>query len=227
MVAVTGRIEGRDLGSTVADVRKRLDQPGFLKPGVSYTLGGLYQQQQIAFAGLAKVFLAAAAAEFLLLPRAVLKASCWRRQSWRPRSCRHRGFHRAMADWDRPQHHRDDGDDDDHRHFDRDGDLLRFGVSAAGENDAGGGSPVEASRKPAASIAMTTSAAILTLLPLAFAIGQGSAMQQPLAVAIIAGLLLQFPMVLLVLPVAIGRLAHAPRQTRPVSPGTSRRSAWR
>jgi len=67
MVAVTGRIEGRDLGSTVADVRKRLDQPGFLKPGVSYTLGGLYQQQQIAFAGLAKVFLAAAAAEFLLL----------------------------------------------------------------------------------------------------------------------------------------------------------------
>jgi len=54
---------------------------------------------------------------------------------------------------------------------------------------------------------MTTSAAILTLLPLAFAIGQGSAMQQPLAVAIIAGLLLQFPMVLLVLPVLIGRIA--------------------
>ena len=68
-------------------------------------------------------------------------------------------------------------------------------------------------------IAMTTSAAILTLLPLAFAIGQGSAMQQPLAVAIIAGLLLQFPMVLLVLPVVTGRLARAPRHTQPVSSG--------
>jgi multidrug efflux pump subunit AcrB len=50
---------------------------------------------------------------------------------------------------------------------------------------------------------MTTLAAILTLLPLAFAIGQGSAIQQPLAIAIIAGLLLQFPLVLLAMPVLI------------------------
>jgi Cu/Ag efflux pump CusA len=35
------------------------------------------------------------------------------------------------------------------------------------------------------SIAMTTIAAILTLLPLAFVLGQGSEMQQPLAIAII------------------------------------------
>jgi len=76
---------------------------------------------------------------------------------------------------------------------------------------------IEASRNRLRPIAMTTSAAILTLLPLAFAIGQGSAMQQPLAVAIIAGLLLQFPMVLLVLPVVIGRLTHAPTQTQPAS----------
>ncbi len=36
-------------------------------------------------------------------------------------------------------------------------------------------------------IAMTTFAAILALLPLALGIGQGSAMQQPLAIAIISG----------------------------------------
>jgi multidrug efflux pump subunit AcrB len=53
-------------------------------------------------------------------------------------------------------------------------------------------------------ILMTTLAAILTLLPLALAIGHGSGMQQPLAVAIIAGLLLQFPLVLLAMPVVIG-----------------------
>ena len=50
-------------------------------------------------------------------------------------------------------------------------------------------------------IAMTTIAAILTLLPLAFAIGHGSEMQQPLAIAIISGLLFQLPLVLLVMPV--------------------------
>ncbi len=52
-------------------------------------------------------------------------------------------------------------------------------------------------------IAMTTLAAILTLLPLALDLGQGAGMQQPLAVAIIAGLLVQFPLVLLALPVLL------------------------
>ena len=51
---------------------------------------------------------------------------------------------------------------------------------------------------------MTTLAAILTLLPLALAIGKGSGIQQPLAISIIAGLLLQFPLVLLFMPVLIG-----------------------
>jgi multidrug efflux pump subunit AcrB len=48
---------------------------------------------------------------------------------------------------------------------------------------------------------MTTIAAILTLLPLAFAIGQGSQMQQPLAIAIVSGLVVQLPLVLCVMPV--------------------------
>lgn len=37
---------------------------------------------------------------------------------------------------------------------------------------------------------MTTLPAMLTLLPLALAISQGSAIQQPLAISIVAGLLL-------------------------------------
>jgi multidrug efflux pump subunit AcrB len=41
----------------------------------------------------------------------------------------------------------------------------------------------------------------LTLLPLAFALGQGSEMQQPLAIAIISGLIVQLPLVLGVMPV--------------------------
>jgi multidrug efflux pump subunit AcrB len=49
-------------------------------------------------------------------------------------------------------------------------------------------------------IAMTTLAAILTLLPLALGLGTGAAMQQPLAIAIISGLLVQMPLVLVVMP---------------------------
>ena len=67
MIAVTGRIEGRGIGAAVGDVQKVLVQPGMLGSGVRYELGGLYQQQQIAFAGLARVFAAALVAEFILL----------------------------------------------------------------------------------------------------------------------------------------------------------------
>ncbi|MHB8354007.1 MAG: efflux RND transporter permease subunit, partial [Burkholderiales bacterium] len=63
---------------------------------------------------------------------------------------------------------------------------------------------IDAGKNRMRPIAMTTFAAILTLLPLAFAIGQGSAMQQPLAVAIIAGLIVQLPLVLIVMPVLYG-----------------------
>jgi len=47
---------------------------------------------------------------------------------------------------------------------------------------------------------------VLTLLPLAFALGQGSSMQQPLAVVIISGLFVQMPLVLLVMPVLFNLL---------------------
>ena len=53
---------------------------------------------------------------------------------------------------------------------------------------------------------MSTLAAILTLLPLALAFGRGAQMQQPLAVAIISGMLVQVPLVLLVMPVLYAML---------------------
>ena len=67
MVAVTGRLEGRDLGSGAAEVARMLDRPGFLPRTIRYELGGLYQQQQIAFRGLVLVFAAALGGVFALL----------------------------------------------------------------------------------------------------------------------------------------------------------------
>ena len=67
MIAVTARLDNRDLGSVIADTKVMLDAPGVIPSGASYELGGLYDQQQIAFKGLLVVFVAAAALVFVLL----------------------------------------------------------------------------------------------------------------------------------------------------------------
>ena len=204
MVAVTARIEGRDLGSTVQDVRQALDKPGVLPPGVTYQLGGLYEQQQIAFSGLLKVFAAALVAELILLlflyerlvlPLIIIATSLLSTTAvftalWLT------GIElniTAMM-----------------------GMTMIIGIATemaiffvSEYSELAHALParqalLEASRNRLRPIAMTTLAAILTLMPLALGLGEGSAMQQPLAVAIIAGLVLQFPLVLLVMPVLIG-----------------------
>lgn len=204
MIAVTGRIQGRGMGAAVADVKTALAKPGMLDPGVRYELGGLYQQQQIAFAGLAKVFVAALAAEFILLliiyrrmwlpviiigcsllsTTAVFTALCLTKVELNITALMGMtmiiGIGTEMAIFFVSEY-----TEFVHRMPPRE--ALRL-----------------AARERMRPITMTTLAAILTLTPLALAIGQGSGIQQPLAIAIIAGLLLQYPLVLLAMPVLIG-----------------------
>jgi len=66
-VAVTARIEGRDLGSTVAEIQGKLKKELHLSPGMNIEYGGLYASQQESFLGLMWVSVAA-----LLLVFAVL-----------------------------------------------------------------------------------------------------------------------------------------------------------
>src|SRR5438477_3787302 len=67
MVAVTARISGRDLGSTVRDVKRALARANVIPNNVLYRFGGLYEQQQIAFRGLTLILFAAIVLVFLLL----------------------------------------------------------------------------------------------------------------------------------------------------------------
>jgi multidrug efflux pump subunit AcrB len=67
MIAVTARIEGRDLGSVMTDVKKVMSAAGVVPAGVHVEYSGLYAQHQIVFSGLLKVFAAAAALVFPLL----------------------------------------------------------------------------------------------------------------------------------------------------------------
>ncbi|MYM96428.1 efflux RND transporter permease subunit [Duganella vulcania] len=207
MVAVTARISGRDLGSVIADVKQSMAQPDALPVGAYFTLGGLYEQQQIAFQGLLMVFAAAAALVFLLLlfmyesfrialsilVTALLAVSAVFAGLWISRTELNIsammgmtmiiGMATEVAIF----------------YYSEQQDLLHTMPMEQ--------ALVEAGINRMRPIAMTTLAAILTLLPLAFAIGKGSEMQQPLAIAIISGLVVQLPLVLLLMPV----LAHVTR----------------
>ena len=65
-VAVTARLEGRDLGSAMKDVQAKLSQDKSLPPG-SVEYGGLYQQQQESFRNLLFVLLMAVLLVFTVL----------------------------------------------------------------------------------------------------------------------------------------------------------------
>jgi multidrug efflux pump subunit AcrB len=203
MVAVTGRIQGRGMGAAVADVTGLLDRPGTLAPGVRYELGGLYQQQQIAFNGLIKVFGAALVAELILLvvlyrgfrlPAIIIGCSLLSTTAvftalWLTGVDLNITALMGMTM------------------------IIGIGTEMAifyvsEYEELARAMPREqavwqAARGRLRPITMTTLAAILTLMPLALAIGQGSGIQQPLAIAIIAGLLLQYPLVLLAMPVLV------------------------
>ena len=204
MIAVTGRIEGRGFGAAVADVKRALDRPGELAPGTRYELGGLYQQQQLAFAGLARVFTATLVVEFVLLlflyeqlwlPVIIIGCSLFSTTAvftalWLTGVELNITALMGMT-----------------MIIGISTEMAIFYVSEYTElahQMAPRAALREASRNRLRPITMTTLAAILTLLPLALAIGQGSGIQQPLAISIIAGLLLQFPLVLLAMPVLIG-----------------------
>jgi CzcA family heavy metal efflux pump len=208
MVAVTGRISGRDLGSTIAAVQQVMERPGMLPTGVYYELGGLYQQQQIAFKGLMVVFAAAVALVFALLlflyerfrvalavlAMPLLAVGAVFIGLWLTGIELNISAMMGMT-----------------MIIGIVTEVAIFYVSEFYGLMRDEGMPLERALLEAGNnrlrpIAMTTIAAILALLPLAFALGQGSAMQQPLAIAIVSGLVAQLPLVLVVLPALLKML---------------------
>jgi CzcA family heavy metal efflux pump len=196
-VAVTGRLEARDLGSAMQEVQSvvaGLNLPASIR--VEY--GGLYAQQQQSFRDLTTVFIAAmlliallltilyeriawtlAALATVLLSAAAVLVGLWITGLELNISAL-MGltmvvgmvtelviFYLAEIEPDRPV----------------DGQSLR-----------------EAGRKRLRPIIMSALIAILTLAPLALGLSRGAGLQQPLATAIIFGLTAAVPLVLLFLP---------------------------
>ncbi|OYV59541.1 MAG: hypothetical protein B7Z71_07830 [Acidocella sp. 21-58-7] len=205
IVEVTAEISGRDLGSTINDIKQALQKPNLLPAGVTYTLGGQYQQQQIAFTGMLEVFAAALVAEIILLlflyerfilPIIIIASSVLSTGAvfvglWLTGIELNITAMMGMV-----------------MILGIATEMAIFYVSEYQEMEKHM-PPREALYEAALNrlrpIAMSTVAMILALLPLALAIGgAGDQMQQPLAVAIIAGIIVQLPIVLLAMPVLIG-----------------------
>jgi multidrug efflux pump subunit AcrB len=206
VVPVTAEIGGgHDLGSTAAAVRKVLARPGVLPRGVYYTLGGQYQQQQEAVQGMIRVFGAALAAEFILLlflyerfwlPVIIIASSLVSTGAvfiglWLTGVELNITAMMGMV-----------------MIIGISTEMAIFLVSEYQELERTM-PPRQALREAALNrlrpITMSTLAMILALVPLAAAIsGSGDQMLQPLAIAIIAGALVQLPLVLLAMPVVVG-----------------------
>lgn len=67
LTEVTARLEGRDLGSAMSEIKSRLAKEVNVPPGTNIDFGGLYQVQQESFAGLIRVFLASILLIFIVL----------------------------------------------------------------------------------------------------------------------------------------------------------------
>ena len=200
MALVSGRLEGRDLGSAVADLETAL-RSMTLPVGYTYEIGGQYQSQRTAFGELLAVFGIAAVLVFtilvihfrawtpailillaaplslggalllLMLTGAVLNVSSAMGLILLVGLVVKNGI--MLLDLSEQLH--------------RDGEPFAVAIVHAGQ----------VRLRP---ILMTTVCTLFGLLPLALGLGAGADLQKPLALAVIGGLALSTPVTLLAVP---------------------------
>ncbi|MDQ1692473.1 MAG: hypothetical protein QOH85_8, partial [Acidobacteriaceae bacterium] len=201
LVVVTGRLEGSDLGTAIKKVQQKVQELN-LPPSVRVEYGGTYQEQQQSFRELLRVLLLALALVFGVLlaefrnfaaPVAILTSSVLSMTgvviallitATAFNVASFMGLIMIIGI------------------VAKNGILLldadeKFRAEGVSPRDA----MVHAAQRRLRPIVMTAVAAITGMLPLAFALGAGSQMLQPLAIAVIGGLLVSIVLSLLVTPV--------------------------
>ncbi|HEX7253036.1 MAG TPA: efflux RND transporter permease subunit, partial [Thermoanaerobaculia bacterium] len=217
-IGSTARLSGRSLGSAIGEIRSRLSKGLTLPSGMSIEFGGLYEQQQSSFKGLLGVLFGG-----LLLVGVIL---LFEFGDWRAplltivmalavltsvlASLAVTGMTLNISSFV--------------------GAIMMVGIVGEkavflihdAREELRRGIPVadawaEASRKRVRAVMMTIFATAFALAPLALALGQGSQLQQPLAIAVIGGFILSSPLVLVLLPALYcwldprGKLAGTPQ----------------
>jgi CzcA family heavy metal efflux pump len=217
-VAVTARLEGRDLGSGVADVQKVVNDL-HLPKSIRVEYGGTYQEQQKSFKDLVLVLVLAIVLVFIVLlfefrtfaaPISILASALLSTS----------GVFIALLITQTT--------------FNissfmgmimvigivaKNGILLldadqRFRASGLSAHDA----MLQASRRRLRPIVMTALASVAGMLPLAFAIGAGSQMLQPLAIAVIGGIMISMVLSLIITPAVHFYLSHEETRQEELEP---------
>ena len=217
-VAVTARLEGTDLGSGMDAVMKTVDGL-HLPSSIRVTYGGTYQEQQKSFRDLLLVLILAILLVFIVLlfefrnfaaPLAILASALLSTS----------GVFVALLIT---------GTTFNVSSFmgmimvigivakngilllDADQKFRKLGLSA---EDA----MLQASRRRLRPIVMTAMATVAGMLPLAFALGAGSQMLQPLAIAVIGGILISMVLSLVITPAVHYYLSHEETKQEELAP---------
>jgi CzcA family heavy metal efflux pump len=209
MVAITGRLEGSDLGTAITQIRAQLAKDVKLPAGMTVELGGLYEEQQSSFRELMMALILAVMLVFITLliefrsfahpiaivTGAVLALSGVLLALFITGSTLNvvslMGMimivgivaKNGILMLDAVEEHLAAGD------------TLRQALLRSG-------------RRRFRPVLMTSLAAMLGMLPLALAIGAGSELLQPLAIAVIGGLTMALALSLIVTPTVYAMFAQ-------------------
>jgi len=216
-VEVTARLEDVDLGTGIAAVKKTI-QDLKLPPSVRVEYGGTYQEQQKSFRDLATVLLLAVVLIFLVLlfefrtftaPIAILSSAVLSTSGVFVALLLTKTTFNVSSFM---------------------GLIMVIGIVAkngillldANEKFLAAGysheeAIIQAGRRRLRPIVMTALAAVAGMLPLALAIGAGSQMLQPLAIAVIGGILVSMVLSLVITPAIQFFLGGRDRRSNPVS----------
>lgn len=208
MVAVTGRLEGSDLGTAIHQIRDQLAKDVKLPPGMTVEFGGLYEEQQSSFRELMMALVLAVMLVFITLliefrsfahPIAIVTGAVLALS----------GVLLALFITGKTLNV-----------VSLMGMIMIVGIvakngilmlDAVEERLAYGDTLREAllrsGRRRFRPVLMTSLAAMLGMLPLALALGAGSELLQPLAIAVIGGLTIALGLSLIVTPTVYAMLS--------------------
>ena len=209
MIAVTGRLEGSDLGTAIGKIQNQLIADVKFPPGMTVEYGGLYQEQQSSFRELATALVLAVLLVFITLliefrsyahPIAIVTGAVLALS----------GVLLALFITGSTLNV-----------VSLMGMIMIVGIvakngilmlDAVEENLASGDTLrqalVRSGRRRFRPVLMTSLAAMLGMLPLALAIGAGAELLQPLAIAVIGGLTMALGLSLIVTPTVYAMLRH-------------------
>jgi multidrug efflux pump subunit AcrB len=201
-VVVTAQLSGRDLGSTMDEIQRRLPQEVDLPAGTDIEYGGIYQIQRESFRGLAQVLVGSILLIFIILvfefrafaqPLAILAATVLCGSGslaalWITGSTLNISSFMGMIMVIGIVHKNGILMLDAERYFHAQNLPLREAI-------------VHAGRRRLRPIIMTALATILGMSPLAFGIGAGAQILQPLAIAVVGGVSVSLILSLIATPV--------------------------